>query len=58
LTPFECKYQIVLTTPLVFIDVGEDSIMANDVVTPLNPLVVPIEEEELEKTMFNVNISQ
>jgi hypothetical protein len=43
---------------LVFIDVGEDSIMANDVVTPLNPLVVPIEEEELEKTMFNVNISQ
>jgi len=58
LTPFECKYQIVLTTPLVFIDVGEDSIMANDVVTPLNPLVVPIEKEELEKTMFNVNISQ
>jgi len=58
LTPFECKYQIVSTTPLIFIDVGEDLIMVNDVDTPSNPLVVPIEEEKLEETSFDVNFYQ
>jgi hypothetical protein len=58
LTPSECKYQIVPITPLVFIDISENSIMANDVVAPLNPLVVPIKEEKLEETSLDVNVSQ
>ncbi len=32
--------------------------MANEVATPLNPLVVPVEQEELEEALFNVNVSQ
>jgi hypothetical protein len=31
--------------------------MVDDVVTPLNPLVVPIEEEEFEEPPFAVNVS-
>jgi hypothetical protein len=43
-TSFECKYQVTLATLLVFIDIGEDLIMANDVTTPLNPLVASIKK--------------
>ncbi len=43
---------------MVFIDANEDSIMVNDVVMPLNPPIVPIEKEKLEKTLFDMNISQ
>ncbi len=43
---------------MVFVDACDDSIMANDVVMPLNPLVVPVEEEELEEAPLDVNISQ
>jgi hypothetical protein len=44
---------------LVFVvDVGENLVMADDVTTPLNLPVSPIEKEELEKTSFNVNVSQ
>jgi hypothetical protein len=32
--------------------------MADDVVTPFNPLVVPVEKEELKETSLNVNVSQ
>jgi len=32
--------------------------MVDDVVTPLNPLVAPIKEEELEETSFDGNVSQ
>jgi hypothetical protein len=32
--------------------------MANDVATPLNPLVAPIEYEELEETSLDVILSQ
>jgi hypothetical protein len=32
--------------------------MANDVVMPLNPPIVPVEEEELEEALLNVNVSQ
>jgi hypothetical protein len=56
MTPFECKYQIVRTTPLVLVDAGEDLIMADDVVTPLNPLVVLVEEKKFEKTPFDVTL--
>jgi hypothetical protein len=31
-----------------FVDEGENLVMANDVTTPLNPLVAPVEKEELE----------
>jgi hypothetical protein len=43
---------------LVFIVVGENVIMVDDVDTPLNPPVVPVEKEELEKTSVNMNVSQ
>jgi hypothetical protein len=43
---------------LVFVNIGDDSIMADDVVTFLNPLVVPIEKEEFEKAPLDVNVSQ
>jgi len=42
---------------LVLIDVGEDVIMANDVVTPLNFPIVLVEEEELEKSSIKMNVS-
>jgi hypothetical protein len=32
--------------------------MADDVVTPLNPPVSPIEKEELEEALLHVNVSQ
>ncbi len=32
--------------------------MADDVVTPSNPLVSLIEKEELEEASFDVNVSQ
>jgi hypothetical protein len=32
--------------------------MADDVVTPLNRLIALVEEEEFEKTLFDVNVSQ
>jgi hypothetical protein len=43
---------------LVFVDANEDSVMANNVVTPSNPLVTPVEKEKIEKTSFDVNVSQ
>ncbi len=55
--PFECKCQIVSTT-LRFVDAGENVIMADDVATPLNPLVALVKQEELEETPFDVNVSQ
>jgi hypothetical protein len=32
--------------------------MVDDVATPLNPLVAPVEQEELEEAPFNMNVSQ
>ncbi len=43
---------------MVFIDVNEDSFMADDVITPLNPLIAPVEEEKFEETLLDVNVSQ
>jgi hypothetical protein len=42
----------------IFVDAGEILVMADDVATPLNPLVAPVEQEELEKTPLDVNVSQ
>ncbi len=43
---------------MVFVDACANLVMANDVATPSNPQVSPIEKEELEKTLFDVNVSQ
>jgi hypothetical protein len=40
---------------LVFIDVGENSVMVDDDIMPLNPPIAPVEEEEFEETSFDVN---
>ncbi len=42
----------------VFVDAGEILVMADDVATPSNPPVAPVEQEELEKTSLDVNVSQ
>jgi hypothetical protein len=42
----------------VFVDAGEILVMADDVVKPLNPLVAPVKQEELEKMSFDGNVSQ
>jgi hypothetical protein len=44
--------------PSIFIDACENLIMANDVVTPSNPLVALIKQEELEEAPIDVNVSQ
>jgi hypothetical protein len=43
---------------LVFVDASENLVMADDVATPSNPPVAPIQEEELEEAPLNVNVSQ
>ncbi len=37
-----------------FVDAGENLVMADDVTTPSNLPVAPIEEEKLEETSFDV----
>jgi hypothetical protein len=44
--------------PLVFVDAGENLVMVDDVVMPLNPLVALVEKEKLEEASFDVNVSQ
>jgi hypothetical protein len=44
--------------PSIFVDAGEILFMADDVATPSNPPVAPVEHEELEKVLFDVNVSQ
>jgi len=39
----ERKYHIVSTTLLVFVDVGENLVMVDDVTMPSNPLVSLVE---------------
>jgi hypothetical protein len=57
-TPSERKYHIIFATLLVFVDVGENLVMADDVDTPSNPLVSIVKKEELEEAPFDVNVSQ
>jgi hypothetical protein len=56
-TPFECNYQIVLTTFFVFVDAGEDLIMADDVAASSNLLFAPI-KKKLEKIPLDMNAFQ
>jgi hypothetical protein len=57
-TLYERKYHIVSTTFLVFVDAGENLVMADDVATPSNPPVSLVEKEKLEETSLDVNVSQ
>jgi hypothetical protein len=57
-TLLEHKYHIISTTLLVFVDVGENLVMADDVATPSNPLDSLVEKEKPEKTPLDVNVSQ
>jgi len=57
-TPSKRKYHIISVTLLVFVDAGENLVMADDVATPLNPPVSLVEKEELEGTSLDVNVSQ
>jgi hypothetical protein len=57
LIPSKHKYHIIPTTLLVFVNASEDSIMADDVVMPSNPLVTLVKEEELEEAPLDVNVS-
>ncbi len=46
-----------------FVDVGENSVMADDVATPSNPSVAPVEKEKLKdaplnETPLDVNVFQ
>ncbi len=43
---------------MVFVDVGENLVMGDDVVMPSNLPVAPVEEKELEETPLGVNVSQ
>jgi hypothetical protein len=56
-TPFERKYHIVFATLLVFVDAGDNLVMADDVATPSNPPVSLVEKEEFEETPLDVNVS-
>ncbi len=42
----------------VFVDAGEILVMVDDVAMPSNPPVAPVEQEELEETSLDVNVSQ
>jgi hypothetical protein len=44
--------------PSVFIDAGENLIMANDVTMPSNPPIALVQKEELKETSLDVNVSQ
>ncbi len=58
MTPSERKYHIVFATLLVFVDVGENLVMADDVAMPSNLLVSLVEKKELEEVALDVNVSQ
>jgi hypothetical protein len=40
------------------VDAGENLVMADDVATPSDPPVAPIEKEELEEASLDVNVFQ
>jgi hypothetical protein len=44
--------------PLVFVDAGESLVMGNDVATPSNPPIAPVEQEKFEEVPLDVNVFQ
>jgi len=57
MTPLNTSAKLV-RLPLGFVDVGENLVMADDVITPSDSLVVPIEKENFEEMSLDVNVSQ
>jgi len=57
-TPSKRKYHIIFAILLVFVNAGENLIMADDVVTPSNPRVSQVEKQELKEAPLDVNVSQ
>jgi len=57
-TPSERKYHIVSATLLVFVNVGENLVMVDDVVTPSNPPISLVENEDLKEAPLDMNVSQ
>jgi len=43
---------------LVFVDAGENVVMADDVAMPSNPPISLVKKEELEEAPLDVNVSQ
>jgi hypothetical protein len=43
---------------LVFVDAGANLVMVDDVATPSNLPISPVEKEELEEAPLDVNVSQ
>jgi hypothetical protein len=43
---------------LVFVDAGENLVMADGVAMPSNPSVAPVEQEEFKEVSLEVNVSQ
>jgi hypothetical protein len=41
-----------------FVDACENLVMSDDVATLSDPPVAPVEKEELEKVLFDMNVSQ
>jgi hypothetical protein len=56
-TPSERKYHLVRTIFLVFVDAAQ-LVMADDDATPSNPPVAPVQQEELEEALLDLDVSQ
>jgi hypothetical protein len=56
--PLQMQVPNCFNYPSFFVDASENLVMADDVTTPLNPLIAPVEKEELEKAPLDVNVSQ
>jgi hypothetical protein len=49
--------------PSIFVDTSDNLVMTDDVATPSNPSIAPVDKEELKETSFDevtleVNVSQ
>jgi hypothetical protein len=58
LTLSECKYSIVSATLLVFVNAGENLVMADDVAMPSNLLVSLVEKKSFEEAPLDMNVSR
>jgi hypothetical protein len=54
----EHKYHIISATHLVFVDAGENLVMADDVVMPSNPSISLVKKEEFVEASLDGNVFQ
>jgi len=57
-TPFERKYHLVELPFWFFLLMQAQLVMADDDAMPSNPPVAPIQQEELEEALLDLNVSQ